>query len=233
MINIKTKSRHLLYTKPENYQLFGSFIFWGLQFQNPSLAQAAQTDTVWAQLLGNMGYGADVAEFAQEHGITDFDLACEMYNDPGGDLDDFAAGDSDEAGEPDGDSDGSHEVQPRRTPRRHVRQARRSRSRGRELCRSSGSGRSRAVPDQISAEPGSRMEKTLAVQRQCHLRGKTMEDFTAACDIVGFKDDPFAVGDSGQQVVQNVFERLDAEARRQNTSSDALLARKKAECAVQ
>ena len=193
-----------------------------------------------------MGYGADVAEFAAEHGITDFDLACEMYNDPG---DDFPAddGDSDEPGyEPDGDSHGNdshgsdHQVQ----PRRHLRQARRSRSRRREVCRhrsrgsrnqpaSCGSGRSQAVPDQISPGAGSRMEKTVAVQRQCDLRGKTMEDFTAACDIVGFREDPFAVGDSGEEVVQHVFERLDAEARRQNTSSDALLERKKAECAVQ
>ena len=197
-----------------------------------------------------MGYGADVAEFAADHGITDFDLAFEMYNDPGGDFDDFPADDDDDDGvgdeagsEPDGDSPGSgHPVQ----PSHHVRQARRSRSRGREVCRhwlrgsqnqpaSSGSGRlsaSGAVPDQISVEAG-RMEKTLAVQRQCHLRGKTMEDFTAACDIVSFKDDPLAGADSGEEVVQNVFERLDAEARRQNTSSDALLAKKKAECAVQ
>ncbi|CAL1137942.1 unnamed protein product [Cladocopium goreaui] len=102
-----------------------------------------------------------------------------------------------------------------------------------EICGgTSNSGRlsaSGAVPDQISVEAG-RMEKTLAVQRQCHLRGKTMEDFTAACDIVSFKDDPFAGADSGEEVVQNVFERLDAEARRQNTSSDALLAKKKTEC---
>ena len=68
-----------------------------------------------------MGYGADVAEFAADHGITDFDLACEMYNDPGidFDFDDFPADDDDddidddggvgdEAGsEPDGDSPGS------------------------------------------------------------------------------------------------------------------------------
>eukprot|EP00929_Paragymnodinium_shiwhaense_P110345 TRINITY_DN77286_c0_g1_i1.p1 TRINITY_DN77286_c0_g1~~TRINITY_DN77286_c0_g1_i1.p1 ORF type:complete len:219 (-),score=53.51 TRINITY_DN77286_c0_g1_i1:91-747(-) len=36
-----------------------------------------------------MGYGADVAEFAADHGITDFAEACELFNDPGGSYDDY------------------------------------------------------------------------------------------------------------------------------------------------
>lgn len=38
-----------------------------------------------------MGYGADVADFADEHGIDNFDEACELYNDVG-DLDDVFDG---------------------------------------------------------------------------------------------------------------------------------------------
>lgn len=74
-----------------------------------------------------------------------------------------------------------------------------------------------------------RIEKNAAVMRYCSLRGKDMIDFKAACEILGIADDPLAVAESGEEVAQTVFQRLDAVAREQNTSSDALIRRKMAE----
>ena len=176
-----------------------------------------------------MGYGADVAEFAADHGITDFDEACELYNDPGPDLDDF--------GDP-----------PPRRPRS------RSRNRG-EVCRywqrgrcrygtacrflhgpvrhATGSSSSTLEREQLDPDMSRRFEKTAAVMRYCSLHGKDMIYFHLACEIVGITDDPLAVAESGEEVAQTVFQRLDAVAREQNTSSDALIQRKKAECIIQ
>eukprot|EP00437_Effrenium_voratum_P062614 CAMPEP_0181493216 /NCGR_PEP_ID=MMETSP1110-20121109/51104_1 /TAXON_ID=174948 /ORGANISM="Symbiodinium sp., Strain CCMP421" /LENGTH=61 /DNA_ID=CAMNT_0023620515 /DNA_START=332 /DNA_END=517 /DNA_ORIENTATION=- len=52
-----------------------------------------------------------------------------------------------------------------------------------------------------------------------------MIEFQAACEIVGITDDPLAIAESGEGVFQTVFERLDAEAMRQNASSDELIRR--------
>ena len=184
-----------------------------------------------------MGYGADVAEFAADHGITDFDLACEMYNDPGCDFDcDFD----------------DRDLSPSPT---HARQASRSRSRsrGRELhgaawrfpCSnnpsqpSSGVQRPSTALDQLSADVAladsahaGRVTKTVeedkeaSLEQHCRLKGKTREDFELACEIVGITD-PLATAETGEEVFQTVFDRLDAVARRQKTSSDGLIERRK------
>ena len=186
-----------------------------------------------------MGYAADVAEFAEDHGIRDFTLAVEMYNDPG-------PGFSPSAEHSDG-ADADNEPDRYGRPRGHAQA--RSRSRTRRQCRhwlrghcrfgaaclfSHSDNRSRRVLRASSrsvqadrdSQMGCRIEKTAAVMRQCTLQGKTMIEFQAACEIVGITDDPLTIAESGEGVFQTVFERLDAEAMRQNASSDELIRRK-------
>ena len=189
-----------------------------------------------------MGYGADVAEFAADHGITDLDEACELYNDPGIDFDDFRD---------DYDDDDGPNHSPSAPPRRPRSRSRngdrvcrywlRGRCRHGTACRflhrrvghATGSSSSALEREQLDPDMSRRIEKTHAVMRYCSLRGKDMIYFHLACVIVGITDDPLAVAESGEEVAQTVFQRLDAVAREQNTSSDALIQRKKAECIIQ
>lgn len=191
-----------------------------------------------------MGYGADVAEFAADHGITDLDEACELYNDPGPDFDGFGS-----------DGSGDYDDRPNHSPRPPPRRPR-SRSRNRDrVCRywlrgrcrygtacrflhrrvghATGSSSSALEREQLDPVMSRRIEKTLAVMRYCSLRGKDVIYFQLACVIVGITDDPLAVAESGEEVAQTVFQRLDAVAREQNTSSDALIQREKAGCIIQ
>ena len=177
-----------------------------------------------------MGYGADVAEFAADHGITDLSEACELYNDPGIDFDDFR----DDYDDDDDDDDDGPNHSPSPPPRRPRS---RSKNRGRVPVRhATGSSSNALEREQLDPDMSRRIEKTAAVMRYCSLRGKDMIYFQLACVIVGITDDPLAVAESGEEVAQTVFQRLDAVAREQNTSSDALIQRKKAEwseCIIQ
>ncbi|CAE7021602.1 unnamed protein product [Symbiodinium sp. KB8] len=71
-------------------------------------------------------------------------------------------------------------------------------------------------------------DKIAAVVRTCIAKGQTRKDLFAACEIVGV-DDPLAVAESGEEIVQRIYERLDDEARRQATTSSELIKQKLAE----
>ncbi|OLP96380.1 hypothetical protein AK812_SmicGene21409 [Symbiodinium microadriaticum] len=53
-------------------------------------------------------------------------------------------------------------------------------------------------------------DKIAAVVRTCIAKGQTRKDLFAACEIVGV-DDPLAVAESGEEIVQRIYERLDDE----------------------
>ena len=71
-------------------------------------------------------------------------------------------------------------------------------------------------------------DKIAAVVRTCIAKGQTRKDLFAACEIVGV-DDPLAVAESGEEIVQRIYDRLDDEARRQSTTSSELIKQKLAE----
>ena len=74
---------------------------------------------------------------------------------------------------------------------------------------------------------------THAVIRECISKGHTRAQFLAACEILGIED-PLVVAESGEDIVRTIFDRLDAEAHRQNASRDELVQKKLApdECVV-
>ncbi|CAK9063306.1 unnamed protein product [Durusdinium trenchii] len=95
-----------------------------------------------------------------------------------------------------------------------------SRSRSRERQRERERERQR---QEIELERWQReAEKLAAVVRQCIARSKTKMKFLAACEVIAVED-PLAVAESGEEVVETIYDRLDAEARRRGTSSDELV----------